>query len=338
MRRSFLVSLLSRTVACLSLATVLLAVPPSPAASGQPVASADTVALRFDWPAGLEAEVDLRRVRVRASGEAADTSGVRVAYRLGVADHPQGRAVSYDGWSLPGSGELAGSQQQVLQLASSMVPGYVVSEEGELLEVDRLDEVRAELLGLLEELGREAPPELEAILGRLLSREALFSLAAQEWNALVGAWAGARFAVGSAYRMEQEQPVPALGGVVVPFRYEFGAAARVDCVPGGGGAACVELVMRSHPDPEALQPHLEAFVEQMLDAAGAGEARTRLAYRELELENEVILVAEPDGLVPHALTIVQSTRAVMELEGETQVATDRRETHYAYRWRARPGR
>lgn len=304
------------------------------AAQDPDTAAPDTASLRFGWPVGMRAHIELERVRVRTAGATPDTNAILVTYDLEVHDHPDGRQIRYLNFASPGLDAPADDQRRLMQMVSSIVPGYVVSDSGELLRVDQLSEVRAAMLGWVRTALDTLPPGgLETLLGEMLSEDVLFALAAQEWNALVGTWIGAELEVGAAYELEAEEPIPMLGNVMVPYRYELGVSARVPCTPGASETGCVELILRSHPDPEAIQPHLTAFVQRMLDAAGPGVTIPPIAYRQLEIETEIVVVSEPATLTPHALTITRMVDATMEIEGVAQTARDAQVARYAYTYR-----
>jgi hypothetical protein len=312
----------------------LLSLPASASAQVADTTGSDVVKLSFAWPEGMAAGVDLQRTRVRSRGGSEDTSAVRVTYNLAVVAHPEGRLIRYTDFATPGLSGISESQQQILQAVSSVVPSYVVSADGELLRVDRLAEVRERMLGWMREaVDTAAAGNLGELLSGMLSEEALFAVAAQEWNALVGAWIGAELEVGSAYEVEGDEPVPMLGNVSIPYRYELGASARVPCRPEETDPACVELILRSYPDPQQLQPHLEAFLQRLMEAAGVSGSLPRLSYKQFEIENEIVLIAEPATLIPHALTIVRSVTAVMDVGGREQGGADFQTARYSYSYR-----
>ena len=314
----------------LALLGLLLA--PLCAVGQEPALSADTVTLTFDWPIGMSPRVDLERTRIRSQGGlSADSSRMRVEYDMAVEDDGNGRLIRYSNFSAPSLVGVSDSEQQLLQLVSSVAPSYVVSPDGELLVVHELDSIRATIGTWLDQMFDSLPGvEMRALMDQMLSEDVLFALASQEWNALVGTWVDAEFEVGAAYELEAAEPMPMLGNVMVLYRYELGAYARVPCQPAGEALDCVELIIRSYPDPVELKPHLEAFVQRMIDAAGGGPEVPSLSYKGFVIENEVVLVAEPVGLIPHSLTISRATDVVMDVGGVEQVGSDYQLAEYRF--------
>lgn len=314
--------------------TATLLAPVTTVTQDPDTARVDVVSLAFAWPVGTRASVDLERVRVRSMDASTDSSAVRVTYDLEVAAHPAGRLIRYANFSTPELTGLSDPQHRLAQAASSIVPSYVVSDAGELLQIHEVSEIRSTLMHWLRQ-ANDGPlsDDLDALMSQLLSEETLLALASQHWNALVGTWGGADLEVGAAYELETEEPLPMLGNVLVPFRYELGASTRLPCEPNGADLDCVELILRSYPDPEALQPHLEAFVDRMLHAAGAGAGTPPLSYKQLSIENEVVVVTEPETLLPHALTVSRVVDAVLKVGGVEQVGAEYQLTRYTFTYR-----
>ena len=294
----------------------------------------DVVYLYFDWPVGTSMQVEVERSRRRTFDATTDSSRLEVDYQLDVEDHEQGRLIRFSEFSTPDLGVSLLAPQEVLQAASSFVPAYVVSDEGDILAVEGLEELGASLRAMMHQvLDTLANPELEAILGPLLNEDNLFAQAATEWNSLVGTWIEAEFDVGYAYEMEVEEPLPMIGNALVPYIYELGASARVPCLPEEEELRCVELVMRTYPDPEVLQPLLDQFVQNMMNAVAPDVTVPALVYKTLDIENEVILVTEPAGLIPYALTVGRYLDMVVEVGGEEQAGSEVRLAEYTYRRR-----
>lgn len=297
-------------------------------------AEADVVSLAFAWPVGMRASIELERVLVRSVGGARDSASLRLAYELEVADHAKGRLIHYSNFSAPELVGISDTEHRMIQLASSIVPTYIVSDAGELLEVHRVSELRSTILDWMRQaVDTVSGDGLEQFLDQMLTEETLFALAAQEWNALVGNWIEAALEIGAAYELEAEEPLPMLGNALVPYRYELGASARVPCRPGADKLDCVELILRSYPDPDELQPHLQAFLQRMLDAAGPGDEMPPLSYKRLAIESEVVVVAEPQSLIPHALTIARVVEATMDVGGVEQEGGEYRVARYVFNYR-----
>lgn len=316
----------------LLLATSLVLLAPIPASSQAPASiDSDLITLDFDWPVGMRADVDLVKMRIAGSERMADTSRIRVTYEMVVEDHPEGRLIHYSGFSAPGLAAPAGPEQRMLRAASSIVPSYVVSDDGQLLRIDDLADLRADIMGWMgDEIGDRDAGRFEALMDQLLTEEVLHSLAANEWGMLVSAWAGAELEIGAAYESYGEEPVPILGNAVVPYHYEFGLSGRVPCREGGSDRECVELILRSQPDPDELGPRLDAFLRQTLESAAGGSELPPISYDDFDVRNEIVLIAEPDGLIPHVLTATRIAEMIIDVGGMRQAGGGQQVARYVF--------
>lgn len=299
-----------RVVLC---ALVALACP-EPAIGQQE--GADAVALSFDWPVGLDAWVTHHRSQVRTVNGETEESAAGLRYRMQVQDHPAGRLVSYDSFGLVGPtdpGDM--STQALVEQVGAFMPGLVVSNSGEVVEIvgiDRLVGLVRSLLGpMLDSLPAQAG-SLRQTFDRLLSQEFLAAKSAEDWNALVGLWVEAELELGAVYELEAEEPIPILPDRTLPYLYQFSFTSRSPCSPSDLDASCVVLEMMSVPDPVAVTELLDAMIG---DAARAALGSS-MVYKELEIENAVRLLAEPAGLIPHRLEVVQT------MAGEVDVPTE----------------
>lgn len=313
-------------------ALALCAVPLQGQAGADPVAP-DIVTLSFDWPVGMAARVTGSQHRAKGSGEAADTTRMEFSYDLRVREHPRGRRIDFEGFHMPGVTAESGLEARVASALGALTPSYVISLEGDLVDVTGLDEVRAMAESVLRPvLDSVGSPALEGYVAQALSREVLMAQAAEEWTSLVAAWVGAEWELGQAYELETEQALPMLGGELVPFRYEFGVLDRVACTAGEAEARCVELIMRSWPDPTAIGEFVEKFTSDLMREAAGAEA-PEVVMKDLSIDNEVVLVAEPATLIPYALTITRQTRTTVEAGGVEEEASETRVQSYRYEYR-----
>lgn len=208
-------------------------------------------ALRFAWPAGAEARVELRDER--AVGEesrtivltmrlrvAPDAAADRVVVRLSDA-----RVVSIDGAS-PGDIDPSHTLLDVSRVMKSLTPTMVVSRDGRYLEIRDLDRLTREVLaaaGL-----PELPGGMEAF-SSLLS-----DVAAEDWGTWVGAWLGEPLAPGESTETEREMR---LRGARVPVRVT--RRGLVPTAPKG----CTRLEASAVYPSESVRQYTQGFLIDM---------------------------------------------------------------------------
>jgi len=295
----------------------------------------DLTTLRFDWPVGTVAHVEQLATRIQESPSRHDTTAVRTRYRLRVDDHPRGRFVRVDSFAVgPHEGDMPPGLARVAATLSALVPSYVVSPEGDFLELADAEGVKAAADSLLAPLFRElagAPEQLRAFMANATSIPALTASAAEEWNLLVGTWVGAEWEVGAIYEASGEQSTPLFPGRAVAMNYEFSAVERAPCVEDAPGKDCVLLAMRVTPDSAALEGLLQEIVRTV---APEGVAELADVLRNTRTTNEVLLLTRPGTLQPHWLEVVKRVEvSVATGPGEARtstVRTDRRVARFLY--------
>ena len=322
----------------MKISTVLLAllIPVFPGLAGaQEVV--DSVALRFAWPVGMTARVEQEWSRVQATPTKRDSTYVRSAYRLQVADHPQGRLIEMDSFRIvPAPGQQLNATvdgEQIVARLGSLLPSYVVSVEGEFLavaDIERMKSAFDSILAPVRQQSESGSPQVRALLANMTSPQALTAAAAQEWNLVVGTWVGADWEVGAAYEYSAEEPIPYLPGQKVKMNYEFAAVERVPCAGSEREARCVELFMRSAPDSAAFAGLLRTLFETIApDQRSAVEG-----LQNMRAVNELTVIAEPATLRPHSVELIKFVEVgVAPSSGDAGGKTmrlDRRAASYTY--------
>ncbi len=314
----------------LGLASVCLGAAPGLPAQTDTVPPAEVVALRFGWPVGLSAWVDV--VRTREEGN--DTAVHRLSYRMSAEAHPKGRLIRHGDFTVPGMEAAiamggAAALEQMNTLLGTLMPSYVVSAEGEFVGVHDIAPVRAAVDSMIRARAGEMPgAQAEQMLERLLSPEVLQSQVSEFWNAAVGAWIEGDLEIGSVYEMEAQEPTPLFPDILLPTIYQFAVVGRVACDSGAVEERCVELEMQSYPDPEKLVEFLTRFMRE----AGVAGGDTVPVFEELEMENTVWLVAEPATLIPYELEVAKHVAGTVRVGKETHefARVDRREYRFQY--------
>jgi hypothetical protein len=306
----------------LALSAVPAAPPDGPAAEPADEA-ADVVRLRFEWPAKLEAQAIERRTQIR-SGRPTVVTAVRFTQTAVRRDGAIHIAAARMRWDRPRMAQAREAMAAVLRASEQIV--QVVSPEGELLRVDGT----AALGPALEQLF--ARPDVSAeqrARGIEAAELAMRAEAREAWNLAVGFWTGADLELGERYVMKTDAEVPLAPGMRFAFDQEFSVRRRVPCAAEERALRCVEITLRSTPDP-ALLPAVSRAVAPRLAAANA---QPDAPLGELSIENELLLVTEPDTLLPHRVVWTRAVRATPrgdEGAPPTVEQVDRRETEFRY--------
>jgi hypothetical protein len=315
-----------RTVSAAAILALALVALPAHSAAQERRRKAEVVALRFAWPEQLESQVTYRSTRTRTGqpGRSSVSRFTQTAAREGERYRIAVRDVRLEG-DLPIPPGSSVTTADFVEATEAMV--QVVTAEGELVTIEGAEGVRALLVKTLE--ATQLPPE--HVERALAMGEAAMKAESQEsWNLAVGFWIGADLDLGERYGLENEAELPLLPGTTAKYEVEFGVARKVPCAAGEKALRCVEVSLRSVPDPEVLPKITTALVERL---AGPEAKIPAAAIRELAIENELLLVTEPATLVPHRLVWTKAIRMTAQEEGgepSTLEQLDRREYEYRY--------
>jgi hypothetical protein len=167
-------------------------------------------ALRFAWPAPAEARVEL--TDERTVGDESRTIVMTMRLRVEpeaatghvVVRFSDAKLISIDGGS-PGDTDPAPTLRDVGRLMTRATPTMVVDQGGRYLETRDLDKLTRDVLSAA---GFPTMPMGDETFSRVLN-----DVAAQDWNAWVGAWIGNELAVGESAEAERNMR---LGGGSVP--------------------------------------------------------------------------------------------------------------------------
>jgi hypothetical protein len=301
-----------------------------PGMSATTLTRADTVRLRFNWVAGTSARIETTRFSVRVA-ETSDTAAGGARYRMDAHGHAEGLLISYSDFVFPPPEDTTDSagMNSLAEQASAIVPKFIVDTAGEFVRLEDVSAVRAQFDSLVT---RVLPPDEAAAtreaLETMLSEEALTGLAVQEWNAIVGMWAGTDLVIGESYTFTEDAALPMISGATVPMVSEFSIERRTSCIEGGADDDCVEIHLVGRPDPVAMREILAQFTERLLSTPGLGG----LGFESLEVENEMVLITEPSTLRPHRVVLSKSVKGVVAADGQrSEVSqTDVRTYRYSY--------
>lgn len=320
-----------RTLICLALALA----PAAAIAQARPTAPVDTAKLTFAWPTTVRARVEAQRYRERHSGGKHDTTNIRLSYQMTAQRAGDEYVVRFHDFQLPENVRKAAAPPQVaafVEQAGAMAPSYRVSAAGEFRRLESPERLRAlidSLLNIMTAKGGPPPPQLRQFMSTLTSDAVLAASAAQDWNALVGSWAGAELEVGEVYGTEGEEPVPIFQNATVRFEYEFSALRRMSCdsVKAPNARDCIELQMVSKPDTAAMRQLLQRFMGSLVP-----DVAKEMGFVDFDVENVVTLVARPQSLLPVSLVVTKAVTGAVRSQGKTEKVSqlDVKSQRYSY--------
>ena len=291
--------------------------------AGEAAADPSVARLRFGWTAPLRAQVTYRRTRTRPGG-ARTTFTAR--YETRTEAEEGGLRITTQGTSwrgdLPFRHALA---REAIRASEAVVQR--VGKDGKFAGLVGVEAMRPVLARVFED-ARVPPDAAERAL--LLALGAMRAEAEEVWNLAVGFWTGADLALGETYALRSESELPLLPGVRGMHAVEFRVRRRLPCTAGERPLRCVELTLRSTPDRAALAGAAGALLARLVP----GDApRPEDAAKDLSAECELVLVTDPDTLLPRRMVWTKAVRLGLGATGrgaERAELVDRSEWDYRY--------
>jgi hypothetical protein len=160
--------------------------------------------------------------------------------------------------------------------------------------------------------------------------------AEEAWNLAVGFWTGADLALGETYALESSAEIPLLPGLRAQQAVEFEVRRRVPCTAGERALRCVEATLRAAPDRAAIERASGPLLSRVL---APDAARPEDGAKDLSVESELVLVTDPETLLPRRVVWTKAVRLGAADEGPARAERiDRSEWDYRYPAPAPPRR
>jgi hypothetical protein len=197
----------------------------------------------------------------------------------------------------------------------------VAGDDGRFQRLDGLDAWAEERASFEVSI---AADKAEAEAARRSAREGAARLSAEareQWSYQVEAWLGRSLEIGKTVETTGRLPIAAVPGLEVEQRVALAAKRWVSCSPGSIDRKCLELTLRADAGPEAFKKGL---------AASGGKAAK--GFEDGSLQVEVVLVTDPETLLPWRYSLTKKLRLVFAGRGLSVDQVERREREYSW-WR-----
>ena len=279
------------------------------------------VALAFAWPETAHAQVERQVEKGRQ-----ETAPVRFTMHYQLDSH------SKDGERQVAYSQVRFEPALPAEVEAAVRPGFelthVLDARGEVQRVEGVERAFAAALKM-PAVAQSTPEQLAQL--RELGAQAALQEARDLWGALVGNWAGRALEPGREVQVESDGTMPLAPGVAVPMQQRYALKRWVPCEE-GGTATCVELWLRSEPDPAAMGEALRTFFQQA-EARGGKPLRVPEGVQ-VGIVTETLVVTEPNTLIPHRLTVHKTVR-MPDLDSAEPRVLQQDEVH-DYRFRFGP--
>jgi len=279
---------------------------PKAATPGTSALTGESIDLHFAWPVGLTARVEYEENGEFKTPQGVQTIVFRSSHRMRVEQADEGIRVIRDEFSLEPVTSAEGArspgnaaQQDALETepdaqVGDLLPDLIVDRTGKLVRIAGTDRLRADALERMSK-GTEQSPESRARLERWIAHAVSDAELTQR---ATRDWSAlVSFWVGAQLDVGVTSAPLASGGA----SGQISVTPRVPCDAGDRSATCVRIELESHPAPE--------------------------------LRHTVLLVTEPDRLVPHEVRVGNEIHGRMTRPDGKQENIDQRSAwsyHFSY--------
>lgn len=293
--------------------------------SSETTEKAETVGLRFDWPAETRLRAEAVHRTKRPGSQPVET---RFSYEVRAAEAEEGDGEeAEDRIRVDISPTFEGRGARTV--AGSAMPGFRVEQTGAYATAMEVDAVRADYLERLKTDGKAVPMPVK----RLLDPTSLRQRSRQWWSSTVGLWSGREFEIGERYSAQVEDTfqLPMAGSRSLEMEVDFGVDERVACEEPAAEEepGCIRATMSSKPDVDQLAD----WMQQLVDRASARQAKKqgmakapKIEVVNIYLQTDTTLVTDPETLLPRRLTEKQTIRLRLRAPDGTERAFKRVDT------------
>ncbi len=282
----------------------------------------DHVTLSFNWPIGMKLRVENETEKVkRVQGEKEEIWTATGSYRMQTKDHEEGLFIEFLDFEIPNHALGIPDNQQdldeITQYLSSFQPNFILSQNGQLLAIEKPEQFRLtinKLLGSDFETRMNENPRAQKLFDHILSNEYLYSNIKGGWDVLVGQWVDSKMILGATYEIKAEEEVPIFPGHPIEYISLISLVGRVPCQESENWERCIKLEIVSYPN----EKDLDQMVRNTLDlAVEINKPSLNIMIDQIRFETRVTLVTEPQTLIPHFLEI-WDTREGLGREGNDE--------------------
>jgi hypothetical protein len=293
--------------------------------SPDPRAPKQRVALSFAWPETLQSAVNFRQNSV-THGKATELKAIYLTtVRPGNDDELVVSTRVMSQHAAPDETAESDYTSTLLRQLTAEIPDYVVSRAGEFIRVDNLHAYQQRVENaVVSKLPPDVIKQKDKILALVrpgLSEQFLSAAVTNEWNKVVGGWAGSSYVPGQTYLFNEAYYSPMLGDapfVMTVARRVSGFAPCSSSQPD-----CVRLVQTATVAGDDFRSAMKRFLEKAVGRP--------VTIRQISVVKNTEVIAEPDTLIPHRSRSTEETTVIIEdADGKTHTSSDTEDTRVTY--------
>jgi len=201
--------------------------------------------------------------------------------------------------------EMKQFMDPILGALSSVEIRAVISDEGELLRLEGMEQAlattRKSVSTLIDTLPVDFKPMMNNLVNASLSEEALFVKAQDNLSLQLTQWIGGELEKGYIYETEFNNKIPEFGNITVGFDGVYEYLGKISCNEADETLSCAELSFQSSMKTEHAKQLTKAVSEQLKLPIDDDFTMT--------FDTTVIVVAEPSTLKPFSVSKIKRVGA-----------------------------
>jgi hypothetical protein len=200
-----------------------------------------------------------------------------------------------------------------------VVTTYYVGQDGRIGRIEGFG-------GLKEKIQETFPPKVAAALAPVFDEQAMVTRATAEWNAEIGDYVGASFAIGEARTGVVPFELP--NGETISFYNHISFPAWEPCPTG----SCVRVEVTYNSNARSLGKTLSSITTQMLEKLEKDNPIAALS--DAKMSGTASWLIDPTTMLFYAQTMSRTMNMMMNVPGRGAIpATIREDRHYSFEYK-----
>jgi hypothetical protein len=285
--------------------------------------------LTFQWPESLTSRVTFRNSETKRGEQFGIQGQLQTTVKPSGKENLQvsTKVINKKITSSPNKNkETDAYLQDVLKAVLTDIPDYTVSRDGDFVGIVNLADYHKRIQhALIEGLPKGNPDGramAEKMIKTMLGEQTLALLMEDEWNNVVGNWAGGSYTVGEQYEFTQSYQSPALGKRTFPMVVTQQLAGSTPCKPGSAVNNCVRLVQTSRVASEGFSRAMEEFLRKTVGQ--------KISVEKMEVSKTIEIITDPKTLLPYRTQKKEVKSMAFSIDGKTQPSEEVSESFATY--------
>lgn len=291
---------------------------------------AESVKLRFAWPAGFASDVQVKVGYSNRTGAGLSDALLVGAYRVAAQSQGNRLLIGFDNPRLRTRSQ--GGRDPLTEFflrAYVFRPNFSVERTGRFWAFTQAQGywrmVRTDLDRFVAAQAENSRDSMREIAEGGVAEELIQSETKLFWNFIAGLYGGLELKQGEPVQRKLHQAIFELGYASIPLLVQVTFAGFVSCPGAAPAAKCAQLDLSARLDDEAISREVAARATSGVDLGGA-----RIVIKGYSSQRRMRLVTDPNTLIPYTWHQRSVSTAQVEVNGEPDVINQEEEVRLSF--------